>query len=59
MARVAESPTTLSNRLREATAAAHERAEAAPFLTELLGGRLTGDAWADLLEQYQYVYGAL
>lgn len=59
MTRVAESPTALSNRLREATAAAHERAEAAPFLTELLGGRLTADAWADLLEQYQYVYGAL
>ncbi|MFD2674843.1 biliverdin-producing heme oxygenase [Gulosibacter bifidus] len=51
--------TPLATRLREETSAAHENAERADFLEALLGGNLSLNAWFGLLEQYQYIYGAL
>ncbi|GGA75717.1 heme oxygenase [Pseudoclavibacter endophyticus] len=49
----------ISQRLRERTAQAHESAERAAFLERLLGGNLSIDAWAALLQQYGAVYEAL
>lgn len=50
---------TISARLRERTSEAHESAERADFLERLLGGNLSIDSWAHLLEQYRVVYAAL
>ena len=49
----------LSARLREATSAAHTRAEGATFLDELMSGRRDLAAWGALLEQLAPVYAAL
>lgn len=49
----------ISLRLRERTAAAHESAERTEFLGLMLGGKLSIDAWAHLLQQYGAIYAAL
>ena len=48
-----------STLLRRATAEHHDRAESAPFVGALLGGRLTLDALAALAGQNQFIYAAL
>lgn len=45
--------------LREATAAVHDRAEHSTYMDDLLKGRLTRDAYYDLLGQLLFVYSAL
>jgi heme oxygenase len=54
-------PTTepLSVRVREGSRAAHERAETSAFATALVDGRLDRSAYADMLGQLWFVYGAL
>ena len=49
----------LSAQLRERTRAAHERAETVPFITDLMHGRLSGAAYADLAAQQHGIYVAL
>lgn len=48
-----------SDRLRIATRAEHRRAESAPFLAELLSGRLARTAYASLIGQNCQIYSAL
>jgi heme oxygenase len=50
---------TLSARLRTLTAEAHEAAETADFVVDLMRGALDIDAYYHLLEQYSYIYNAL
>ncbi|MFN3218366.1 MAG: heme oxygenase (biliverdin-producing) [Acidimicrobiales bacterium] len=52
-------PPTLSMRLHDETADVHDAAERAPFITNLLEGGLTIDAYVLLLAQYLPVYRAL
>jgi heme oxygenase len=54
---IAELP--LSKRIREDTREVHEHAEHAPFIQELLGGRLGLDEYAKLVVQHQAIYAAL
>ncbi len=49
----------LAQTLRAATRAEHEQAEGMPFVGELMAGRLSLDAYVDLLGQHHAVYGAL
>lgn len=49
----------LSARLREGTRAAHERAETVSFITDLMQGRLSTAAYADLAAQQYGMYIAL
>lgn len=51
--------TPLSARLRETTAEAHDRAENATFMRDLLEGRLDAAAWQQMLGQLKPVYAAL
>lgn len=51
--------TDLAHELRTATRAAHEQAEAMPFVSALMAGRVTLDAYVDLLAQHHAVYAAL
>jgi heme oxygenase len=55
----AELDEPFSTLLRRATAEDHDRAESAPFVGALLGGRLALDALAALAGQNQFVYAAL
>ncbi|MEE6281575.1 heme oxygenase (biliverdin-producing) [Georgenia sunbinii] len=49
----------LSTRLREGTRAAHDRAETVTFITDLMQGRLSTAAYADLAAQQYGLYIAL
>ena len=51
--------TDLAAELRTATRTEHERAEAMPFVGELMAGRVPLAAYVDLLAQHQAVYRAL
>ncbi|OBC00790.1 MULTISPECIES: biliverdin-producing heme oxygenase [unclassified Gordonia (in: high G+C Gram-positive bacteria)] len=51
--------TTISQRLREATAVAHRQAESATFIDDLLSGRLDADQYGRLAAQLYFVYRAL
>ncbi len=48
-----------SQRLRNATQAAHRQAETAPFIRALFAGRVSADAYALTLRQWQALYSAL
>ncbi|WP_238419843.1 heme oxygenase (biliverdin-producing) [Gordonia sp. 'Campus'] len=50
---------SISARLRSATAAAHERAEHAPFIDDLMSGRLDTFEYQRLAVQLYFVYEAL
>ncbi|MBM7519156.1 biliverdin-producing heme oxygenase [Nocardioides nitrophenolicus] len=50
---------TLSSAMREGSRAEHEAAEGSTFMAELLEGRLTAEAYADLLLRLRRVYAAL
>ena len=50
---------SLSERLRSATAVAHERAEHAPFIDDLMSGRLDSGEYQRLAVQLYFVYEAL
>jgi heme oxygenase len=50
---------SLSTAMREGSMAEHEAAENAPFMGELLGGRLNRQAYADYLLRFRVVYAAL
>ncbi|WNB86911.1 biliverdin-producing heme oxygenase [Cellulomonas sp. ATA003] len=51
--------TDLAAELRSATRTAHEQAEAMPFVSALMAGRVPLDAYVDLLTQHHAVYAAL
>ena len=51
--------TPLSAQLREGTRGAHERAETVSFITDLMHGRLSRAAYADLAAQQYGIYVAL
>lgn len=53
------STSTISARLRAATAAAHQQAENATFVDDLMSGRLDVDAYRRLATQLWFVYRAL
>ncbi|MGQ0845351.1 MAG: biliverdin-producing heme oxygenase [Sporichthyaceae bacterium] len=55
--RTAEIP--LSKRIREDTREVHEHAEHAPFIQDLLGGRLGLEGYARLVVQHQAIYTEL
>ncbi|MGW0036132.1 biliverdin-producing heme oxygenase [Gordonia sp. NPDC003376] len=59
MTSLSDPSTTVSARLREATAVAHEQAEHSPFIGDLLSGRLDVAAYARLTGQLFFVYRAL
>ncbi|MCZ4650342.1 biliverdin-producing heme oxygenase [Gordonia amicalis] len=50
---------SISQRLREATAVAHQRAEHAPFIDDLMSGRLDSGDYQRLAVQLYFVYEAL
>ncbi|GAA1531169.1 heme oxygenase (biliverdin-producing) [Nocardioides humi] len=50
---------TLSTAMREGSRAEHEAAEGSTFMSELLEGKLTTEAYADLLLRLRRVYAAL
>ena len=50
---------TLSSRLREGTRAEHESAESSGFISRLMSGGLTTDAYVALASQQFFVYSAL
>ncbi|GAB3045175.1 biliverdin-producing heme oxygenase [Sediminivirga luteola] len=52
-------PESLAVLLRESTQEAHEAAENASFMSSLMGGHLSAEAYADLLDQYWFFYRAL
>lgn len=52
-------PSALAQTLRTATRAEHQRAEAMPFVGDLMAGRLPLDAYVDMLAQHHAVYAAL
>jgi heme oxygenase len=54
---VVDSP--LSTAMREGSMAEHEAAEHSSFMTELMGGTLVEQAYADYLLRYREVYAAL
>lgn len=49
----------LSTLLRQATADQHRRAETTPFITELMGGELSREAYILLARQHHAIYEAL
>lgn len=51
--------TDLAAELRTATRTAHQQAEAMPFVSALMDGRVTLEAYVDLLTQHHAVYAAL
>ena len=53
------SASTLSAELRSRTLSAHERAETAPFVRQLLGGALPLSAYTALVAQNHAIYSAL
>lgn len=54
-----ETALTLSVAMREGSMAEHEAAEHSSFMTELMGGALVEQAYADYLLRYRAVYAAL
>ncbi|AEA28005.1 heme oxygenase (biliverdin-producing) [Pseudonocardia benzenivorans] len=52
-------PVTLARRLREGTAAVHDRAHGSRFMSALLGGELPVEDYAALAGQLWHVYDAL
>jgi heme oxygenase len=50
---------SLSKAMREGSMAEHEAAEHSSFMTELMGGKLVEQAYADYLLRYRDVYDAL
>ena len=52
-------PATISERLRAATAVAHQQAESARFVDDLMSGRLDGAQYTRLAVQLYFVYCAL
>ncbi|MDN5745179.1 MAG: biliverdin-producing heme oxygenase [Nocardioidaceae bacterium] len=58
-ATVPEQDLTLSAAMREGSRTEHEAAESTTFMAELLDGRLTRQAYADLLLRMHSVYAAL
>ncbi|WP_061960552.1 heme oxygenase (biliverdin-producing) [Demequina flava] len=56
---VPEQDKGLAARLREATAAEHKDTESRSFISQLMGGELSLDAYTIYLAQYAYVYRAL
>jgi heme oxygenase len=50
---------TFAETLRSATMPAHDTANHSPFITALLGGELSVDAFAELASQLFFVYSAL
>ncbi|WGX98339.1 heme oxygenase (biliverdin-producing) [Nocardioides sp. L-11A] len=50
---------TLSTAMREGSRAEHQAAEGSTFMAELLEGKLTAEAYADLLLRLRRVYAAL
>ncbi|MGE2715214.1 heme oxygenase (biliverdin-producing) [Mycolicibacterium litorale] len=50
---------SLSDALKEGSAAEHDAAEQSPFLTELLAGRVGASGYADYLLRLRVVYAAL
>lgn len=48
-----------SARLKAETAARHQRAEHSSFMSDLMGGKLSVEAYRMLLTQYVYIYEAL
>ncbi|MDY5786570.1 MULTISPECIES: biliverdin-producing heme oxygenase [Actinomycetes] len=50
---------TFSARLKTETAARHKQAEHSSFMADLMGGKLTVEAYRMLLTQYTYIYEAL
>ncbi|MEI5672121.1 MULTISPECIES: biliverdin-producing heme oxygenase [unclassified Nocardioides] len=50
---------SLSTAMREGSMAEHEAAEHSSFMTELMGGKLVEQAYADYLLRYRGVYDAL
>lgn len=59
MTSISDSPASVSTRLRAATAVAHEQAENARFIDDLMSGRLDVNAYRRLAEQLLFVYDAL
>lgn len=55
----ADTSTTFSARLREATWGDHEKAEQAPFMQELLAGQVDKAGYASLVAQHHFGYQAL
>ena len=55
----AEAVRPLSVAMREGSTAEHDAAEQSPFVSELLGGRVNGQGYADYLLRLRMVYGAL
>ena len=49
----------LSVAMKEGSTAEHDAAEASPFVSELLAGRVNGHGYADYLRRLRVVYGAL
>jgi len=54
-----DAPATLSALLRSATADQHQRAETRPFISDLMGGKLSLAAFIEYTAQLAYVYEAL
>ncbi|BBZ22872.1 heme oxygenase (biliverdin-producing) [Mycolicibacter hiberniae] len=50
---------SLSNAMREGSQAAHDAAEASPFVSELMGGRVNEQGYVDYLSRLRMVYAAL
>ena len=59
MTTTSEATPQLSDALRAATAAAHQRAESATFVDDLLSGRLDVASYRRLTEQLYFVYRAI
>lgn len=58
-ATVVDAPAALSEQLRTATMAQHQRAETRPYIARLMGGELALDDYVSYLAQFAYVYEAL
>lgn len=58
-ASAAEAVRPFSVAMKEGSAAEHDAAEQSPFVSELLGGRVNGQGYADYLRRLRVVYGAL
>ncbi|WP_046318517.1 biliverdin-producing heme oxygenase [Mycobacterium sp. UM_Kg1] len=50
---------SLSTAMREGSQAAHDAAEASPFVSELMGGRVNEQGYVDYLSRLRLVYAAL
>jgi heme oxygenase len=56
---VVEQTIPLATRLREGTREVHSEAENVTFIADLMGGKLTVEAYRDLAAQQHYIYTAL